>query len=172
MKLLFWASTAVTVGLAIYLILVAGPYLAAQANGLAPFDLRRSGYSSFEAKQFLDALSPEGAAFYLKVWWPLDTVFLLSLAIFAGLSIRSLYAGGAGMWGSAAKILPVGYVIFDFLENRKVAQMIRDGADALKEATVLSASLMTVMKFVVFYIIVALLLGGLLYRYRAGKSAT
>ncbi|NOX72261.1 MAG: hypothetical protein GXP03_01085 [Alphaproteobacteria bacterium] len=171
MRIFYWAITAITVGLAAYLILVAGPYLTGQAGGLAPFDLRRSGYSPFEAKQFLDALSPDGAAFYLKVWWPLDTVFLLALALFSGLSIRYLYQGGAGMWGSAAKLVPAAYILFDFImENRKVAEMIRGGAEALTEAEVLSAALMTEMKFVVFYLIVALLLGGVFYRYRAGKA--
>jgi hypothetical protein len=171
MKWLFWGTTAIMVVLAGYLILVAGPYLSEQAGGLAPFDLRRAGYSPFEAKQFLDALSPEGAAFYLNIWWPLDTVFLLALALFSGLSIRYLYQGGAGMWGSAAKLVPAAYILFDFMENRKVAEMIRGGAEALTEAEVLSAALMTEMKFVVFYLIVVLLLGGVFYRYRVGKSA-
>ena len=71
----FWLLFAAT--LSVYIVIVgwAIPMIAAEADGLTPFDMRPYGYSFDEARAFLSALTPRGVEIYLGPQQRLDTFY-------------------------------------------------------------------------------------------------
>jgi hypothetical protein len=169
-RMLFWLLTGAMLLVYGYLIFLIEPQLAAATGDLPLLDLRPGGYTPPEVLAYLNALGEAGRELYLSRWFPADTVFLILLALFFYFSIRHLFQGAAAYARMLGRVLPLAYVAVDFVENRRVAQMIRDGADALYENEVLLASLMTRTKFFVFAVLVAILLTGLWRAFRARKS--
>ena len=157
------------------LALVTLPHLQHLANGAAPFDLRRSGYSYEEARQFLDAIGEQGRAYYLNPELLLDTFFP---PLYAGLGALVLWwltmpgrlrAGATpAVWRWALIALPVAELIFDWGENACIAAMIWTWPD-LSPVLVRVSSVATRLKYAVVALtaisLVALAAAALLRRY-------
>ncbi len=167
MKLLYWAVLAIMAGLYAVLLLSTEPTLSAYTGGLPLFDLRPFGYSLADAREYLSALSRAGQSYYLTRWFALDMTFLMFLTVSFMSTLWQLYRRPALAWRVAIIVLPLLYGGFDAAENFRVAILVSGGVDGLTQANVAAASLMTQGKFVVFFILVAMVVAGLLRRFRA-----
>lgn len=154
----FWISLAVSA--AIYLIMVGWslPRISAAAGGLAPFDMRPSGYEPDEARTFLSALSEEGRGFYLSVQHRLDLVYppVLALTLALGLWIMAPVRAVIPLLVLVA--VPLLAMIADLAENWLVAQMLNTPPESLNDNLVAIASTATVLKSVMTTIAMTLLL--------------
>lgn len=142
----FWLVFAATLGVYLVMLLWTLPAITAAAGGLAPFDLRPSGYTFDEARAFLAALTSEGTTLYRKVQQRLDIAYPVLLAATLVLAILLLSPAGLGRWRwlLAATALPG--MVFDYLENASVAAMLDGGAAALTPELAAAASRWTVFK--------------------------
>ncbi len=142
----FWLVFAVTLGVYLVMLLWTLPAITAAAGGLAPFDLRPTGYSFDEARAFLAALTPEGTALYRTVQQRLDIAYPALLAATLVLAILLLSPSGLGRWRwlLAATALPG--MVFDYLENAAVAAMLDGGAAALTPELAQAANRWTLLK--------------------------
>ncbi len=138
---LFWFVVAVTLADYCVMIFWSIPKISAQAGGLTVFDMRPGGYSFDEAKTFLAALSPVGAAFYANVQHKLDAAYPALLALTLGWAILRLAPANWGQWRwlLAATTLPG--MVFDYRENLDVATMLKLGSEGITPAIVEAASL-------------------------------
>ncbi len=114
------------------------------AGGAMPFDMRPFGYGFDEAKAFLGALSPEGAAFYLNVQHRLDAAYPALLAATLFFAIRAL-APGAGPVPTLLAVVALPGAAFDYLENASVTAMLHAGASGLTPELAARASLWTLL---------------------------
>ena len=155
---LFWFVVAVTLAVYCVMIFWSIPKISAQAGGLTVFDMRPGGYSLDEAKAFLAALSPEGAAFYANVQHKLDTAYPALLALTLGWAILRLAPANWGLWRwlLAATALPG--MAFDYLENLDVSAMLKLGPNAIAPQLVEAASQNSQLKAVSTSISAAILL--------------
>ena len=117
------------------------PHLTAMAGGLVPFDLRPMGYSPNDARAFLGALGPDGAAYYLGVQQRLDTVFPALLALVLVISFRKLAPRKLGLTLGGLAVLAAA---FDYAENLAVRSMLQAGV--VTDAMAQRASAMTIAK--------------------------
>lgn len=163
-RISFWGLFSLT--LATYLTMLGWslPLVAGAAGGLAPFDMRPSGYGLADAHAFLAALSIEGAEFYVNVQQKLDIAYPGLIALTLLFAIAALLPGRIGPWRwvVAAIALPVG--AFDYLENHAVAQMLEAGAAGLTADLVAAASQWTVLKSTASAVAMSLVLALLLWR--------
>ncbi len=145
-RTVFWLLFATT--LAVYATMLAWtlPAITAAAGGLAPFDLRPSGYSYDEAKAFLTALSPEGKALYLNVQHKLDAAYPALLAATLFFAIAVLVPKAWGIWRWVIALIAIPGAVFDYLENIAVAVMLTTGADGLTPAMAATADRWTTAK--------------------------
>jgi hypothetical protein len=141
-SLLFAATLAVYVTMLAWTL----PAISAAAGGLAPFDLRPSGYTFDEAKAFLTALSPDGKALYLGAQHRLDAAYpaLLSATLFFAIAALTPTAWGSWRWVLALTAIPG--ALFDYLENAAVTVMLTAGADDLTPDMVATADRWTTSK--------------------------
>lgn len=148
-RILFWLLVAATVGVYLVMVLWTLPTISADADGLAPFDMRLGGYGFDEAKAFLAALSPDGTALYRDVQHRLDMAFPALIFGTLFLSIAALLPVGsmAGRVVLALLLLPV--AVFDWLENGAVSSMLAAGADGITPEVVAAASRWTLLKAIV-----------------------
>ena len=135
--LLFAAMTACYMVMLIWTL----PRLQTMAGGLVPFDLRPMGYTPDEARAFLGALGPDGAAYYLGVQQRLDTVYPALLALVLVFSFRKLAPGKPGL---ALAGLAIVAAVFDYAENLAVRSMLLAGD--VTDAMAQRASAMTIAK--------------------------
>ena len=121
---LFWLLVGVTLAVYGAIVLWSLPHVASAAGGLAPFDMRVTGYSFADALQFVTALTPEGRDFYLNVQQRLDLFYpaLESLTLFWSLAALLPRCWTFWRFAIAAAALPI--AVFDYLENHAVAAML------------------------------------------------
>jgi membrane protease YdiL (CAAX protease family) len=145
-RLMFWALFALTLSVYATMLAWSLPTVSAAAGGLPPFDMRPAGYTFAEARAFLAALTPDGAAFYAAIQQRLDIAYpaLIALTLFFAIAALAPKPAGRWRWALAATALPL--AIFDYLENHAVAGMIEAGASGLTPAMVEVASQWTVLK--------------------------
>jgi len=148
-RVLFGILAAATV--AVYLVMVSWslPYIAAQAGGQMPFDMRPGGYGFEEARAFLAALSPQGNAFYRDVQHRLDLFFPGLIAATLYFAIAALLPARLGRWRYVAALPVVLTAIFDWAENAGVSAMLAAGAEGVTREMVASASRWSVLKAIV-----------------------
>lgn len=143
---LFWILLALALAVYLVMVLWSLPFVAAQAGGLVPFDMRPTGYSAEEARAFLGALSDEGRVFYLGTQHLLDWFYPGLMGVVLAMAIVMLFAR-APVWlryGLAATaIIGAG---FDYLENARVAGMLRAAVVDVSDADIAAASQATVLK--------------------------
>jgi len=144
------AALALYVAMGVYTL----PYLAAEAGGLAMFDVRPFGYTHEEAVAYLRALSPRGRAFYLNVQHPIDTAFPPVLALATALAIaaltrpgnpRALHVPWAARFILLFVVCPL-MALLDLAENRMVAAMLRSDPAQIDASLTSLASVATVAK--------------------------
>lgn len=168
MKTLFWIMLGATSLLYLAMVLWSLPQISVSAGGLVPFDMRPTGYSTAEAREFLAALSPEGRAFYLGTQHLLDSIYpgLLGVTLALGLA---LVFGGWLRWVAIA--LAAIAAIADYLENVAVAGMLQGDAANVSDSMIEVASRWTMLKSGVSTVVFVLLLVGalrLLWQRRRG----
>ena len=142
---LFWFILALTLADYAIMALWSLPHLLS-FSGTPIFDVRFSGYSFEQARDILEALGPEGRAFYQNFQHPLDTAYPALLALSLGLAIFLLLPA---RWKAARLLLslvPLPGMIFDYMENADVAALLRTGPDAISPSMVAAASRNTVLK--------------------------
>jgi hypothetical protein len=146
-----------------------GARLGAQSAGLAPFDLRVTGYGLEDAKTYLAALTPAGTALYLGTIRFLDTVFPVTCTLALGIAIWHR-GRGLAVWlrGGLSLLAPL-YGALDLLENAATAGLLRAGPEAVTAADVARASMLTQAKFGVFGLAIAALLALLIRRQPGAK---
>jgi hypothetical protein len=142
-RYLFRLLLAVMFAVYLAMLLWSLPHLRATAGGLAPFDLRPAGYSLAEAQALLAALGAEGRNYYLTVQQSLDSAYPALLAVVLVLAFRALAPGWPGLGLSVLAVLGSG---FDYLENARVAVLLRAGPEAVTAEMVAAANRATVLK--------------------------
>jgi hypothetical protein len=134
--------------------------------------MRPGGYSYEEARAFLDAISPEGTAFYLGVQHRLDMVYPALLALSLAIGLTWAWKGAPRAILGLMLILTVAGAGFDYLENLWVGRMLAAGPEQVSPDTVSAASLMSVLKAGLTTVAFSLLLIGVARRgwrsWRAG----
>ena len=145
-RVLLWLLAAAT--LAVYLIMVAWtlPMISAGAGGLAPFDLRPTGYTFDEAKAFLSALTPDASAFYRDVQHRLDLFFPGLLGVTVYFAIAGLLPARLGRWRFVLPLPVALAALFDWAENAAVSRMLAAGAEGITPELVAEASRWSVLK--------------------------
>ncbi len=142
----FWVLFAATMGVCGTMLLWSLPAVSAAAGGLMPFDMRPGGYDATQARAFLVALSPDGAAFYRDVQHRLDIAYLALLAATLFFAFAALVPRRLGAWRWVVA-LPVWIIAgFDYAENAGVAAMLEAGAAGTTDDMVGRASRWTVLK--------------------------
>lgn len=148
------------------MLLITLPTISVFASGLAPFDVRPTGYSFEEATFFLTALSNPGRRYYLFYQLSLDVFYpaLLAIALIGFLS--GLAKNSGKKWGSvlmATSYLCVVGAVFDYLENLFIVRMLT--SPELSRLLVQTASWVTVTKSLVTVVVLTVLLIGICYHY-------
>ncbi len=139
----YWALLAVT--LAVYggMLGWSLPAIMRDAGGLMPFDLRPGGYTEEEARAFLAALGAEGRGLYLGAQQWLDLAYP---ALLAAVLIGAAWMLIRPFWLRLAVILlALGGMTADYLENARVAEMLRHDGSVPAEL-IAAASRATVAK--------------------------
>jgi len=131
--------------LAFYLLIVLWslPVISADADGLAPFDLRPFGYDLDAARAFLVALGEAGLAQYLGPQAVLDRVFPALLGVTLVLCFWQLFPR---RWAIGLGALALAGMWLDWQENIAVADLLKLGADGIDEEVVSIAALFTTLK--------------------------
>ena len=162
---IFWTIVAIAVIDYLVMVVWSLPYIANQAGGLMPFDVRPTGYSLEEAKAFVGALSTKGNVFYLSMQHMLDTVFPIMEAIAVGWGIFMLMPESRGVVRWVAVIPAIAGMVFDLLENRQVGVMLTTGAGDLTAEIVSRGSMFTITKSILVTVSFLILASLLLSRY-------
>ena len=158
---LFSAVLMIAAGLYATMLCWSLPTIMADSNGLYPFDLRPLGYSYNEARTFLLALDGDGRHFYQNVQLRLDTAFPLFAAMAIGWSIYRLGSLDAPHWRRTLALIALPGMIFDYLENHAISQMLDIGGTDLPHSLVAQASLFSQLKAVFSTISLLVLLAAL-----------
>ena len=143
MRLIFWLIFAVTMSVYLTMALWSIPYIASEANGLMPFDLRFIGYGYDDAAFFHEALSDQGQQFYLTVQHNLDAAYPGLMAVTLVMAFNELFQGATRYVTSAIAVLSAG---FDYLENAAVAVMLKSPLIDLSKEMVARADMWTMLK--------------------------
>jgi len=142
----YWLLLVVAMAFYFTMVLWSLPKISAAAGGLLPFDLRPGGYGHDEARAFLAALDPMASRFYLTVQHRLDLIYPPLLALVLGIALWALL-GRAPRWLKLlAMAAPALGMFFDWLENQRVAGMLRAGAEGVTRDMVAEASTASVLK--------------------------
>ena len=143
MQRAFWLSFVAAITIYLIMALWSVPFIAHQAGGQVPFDMRPMGYSLSDAQNFLGALSQDGRVFYLDVQQKLDIAYpaLLGLALILGLQLALRRP-----WGTVFGLVALMATAADYFENYIVAGMLQTPPDSLDAATVQVASFLTMSK--------------------------
>lgn len=146
MKRLFWTLFAIT--MAVYATIVAWslPQISAAAGGLVPFDMRPGGYTFEDARTFLGALSPDGAAFYETIQHRLDIFYPPLISLTLAWAIAALLPRGWGLWRWVIGALALPIAAFDYLENAAVSAMLHAGPAGLTPEMAAGACTWTIAK--------------------------
>ncbi|MEP2532015.1 hypothetical protein [Shimia sp.] len=158
MTKVFWGSFGAALLVYLVMVLWSLPFIAEQADGLVPFDMRPLGYTPEEARTFITALSEEGRVFYLDVQHMLDFIYP---ALLAAMLIIGLQLVFPRRWAMGLGFIALLGAASDYLENYMVSVMLTTPVDALSDNLVGLAQFWTLSKSAAATICsVALLFGG------------
>lgn len=156
----FWVLVAATLAVYLAMILWSLPFIAAEAGGLVPFDLRPTGYSVSEARVFLEALSDAGRDHYLVTQHMLDRFYPAMLGATLVFSFWLLIRR-ALIVGLAALPAILG-MVFDYIENARVTTLLT--GDAPTDMQIEAAHMATILKSGFSTVAFVLLLAAILFR--------
>jgi len=140
---IYWLVVAATVTNYLIMVLWSLPLISEMADGAVPFDMRPGGYSVEDSRLFLTVISDQGRDFYLNTQQLLDFLYPTLFSITVAIALVHLLPR---YWGWTLAILAIAAGVFDHLENRAVAVMLRLQPDALTENMVHTASNWTLAK--------------------------
>ncbi len=120
---------------------VAWTRLTPGAGGLAPFDLRVTGYSAQDVTDYLAVLTPDALAAYQGPIAAIDTFFPVALTLW----LWSLAVGGRRIAYLGAVVV-AGYLAADLMENAAVQRLLTTPM-LVDPDLAARASLLTVLKF-------------------------
>lgn len=141
-RLTYLALAAVVLALWALMVTVTGPAITKAAGGLAPFDLRITGYDLAQAQAFLSRISGPGRDLYLEAQLRLDTFFPVVLGLFLTWSFVALYPR---LPATLLAVVAMAGGGADLVENARVAVMLR--APEVTAEMVAAASQATVAKW-------------------------
>lgn len=145
MQKAFWTTFGAATVVYLTMVLWSLPYIAQEAGGLMPFDVRPMGYSVAEAQEFVSALSPAGRAFYLGTQHTLDIVYPALIGLVLVLGVQLLFKAPVS---SVLSIIALMASASDYLENYLIASVLSE-AGAMVDANLVNvASVLTVSKSV------------------------
>ena len=145
------------------------PKIEELSGGLRLLDMRLTGYSFAEAREFIAAIGEEGRALYLGLQFWLDMVFPPLLGAVLFFCYRRLFPGWTGL---VIGILSLTYVIVDYLENFAIAVMLRTGVDSLTVEMVATANQWTTTKWSLALVGIVTIIVGIALRLRLRFLAT
>ena len=163
MPRIFWFILVATLAPWLTMNLVTAPRIEELAGGLRLLDMRFTGYSFEEARDFIAAIGEEGAALYLGWQMWLDMIFPPLLGAVMFLLYRWLVPGWPGL---TAAIVSQSYVVVDILENLAISAMARAGADGVTPEMAALANQWTVTKWSLAIVGLAMLTVGIGMRLR------
>jgi hypothetical protein len=161
----YWILVAATLILYLVLVLWSLPIISAAAGGLVPFDLRPMGYSFENAKEFIDALSSDGMAFYLGTQHTLDLFYPAMMAAVLVIALWRLSRNWHRTVRFVLVVFPIMGMLADYLENSAVTRMLHAGVETITPEMVEISSRWTILKsgatavamvFVLGFLLVAL----------------
>jgi len=159
---LYWVLVAVTLAVYLAMLIWTLPAISAAAGGLAPFDLRPTGYSFEDAQAFLVALPSDSVKFYQNTQHRLDAIFPALVGAVLAIGLWQL----SRAWSVKVRLLlvmfPLAGAVSDYLENSAVAKMLVAGGDLITPEMVELSSNWTVLKSVANSFSMISLLGFLL----------
>jgi len=156
-RLAYWLVVAVTLGVYAAMLIWTLPGISAGAGGLAPFDMRPTGYSADDARAFLAVLSDDARQLYLGPQAMLDRAYPILLAVVLGGAIWMLFSASWLRWGLLGAV-GIG-MIADFVENARVAAMLAQVAP-VSDAMAQGACRATVVKSAASGIAIVAVLAG------------
>lgn len=160
---MFWVFVAAMLVPWLVMNLWTAPRIEELAGGARLLEMRLTGYSFEEARDFVAAIGDEGARFYLDVQLWLDMAFppLLGAVLFLG--YRWLFPG---LPGRVIGTISLGSIAVDYLENAAIAAMLRSGADGMTPQMVATANFWTTTKWSLAFVGAVTLLVGIALRLR------
>jgi len=170
--LLYWVLVVLTLGLYGTMVFWSLPLIAQNAAELIPFDMRPSGYNLQEARTFLEALTPEGKAFYRNTQLRLDAAYPAMLAVVLALGGMGLACGRWRWIGYIVVISAVLGAAADYVENTAIASILAIDPVLLTTVEVDFASRATLVKSGSTTIAMSLLLLLLVVRWMKRKRAS
>lgn len=139
----YWLLVVTTI--AIYLAMLFWALPKINLREAVPFDLRPTGYTFDEARNYLSSLDNDGRNFYLGIQQWLDTFFPAMLAVVLTGAFLTLKNSA---WGWLLSAFAFFGALFDYLENHAVGVMLRAWPDGVTREMADTASNWTVMKSV------------------------
>lgn len=168
MPRIFWLILTAMVAAWLSMTLWTAPRIEELSGGQRLLDMRFTGYSLDEVRDFVAAIGDEGAALYLGAQFWLDMIFPPLLGAVLFLLYRWLFPGLPGLIIGTVSLT---YVAVDMLENLAVATMLRAGADGLTSEMAAAASQWTTMKWSLSIVGLVTLIVGIALRLRRRSSA-
>jgi hypothetical protein len=134
------------------------PLIRANTGTMNIFDLQAKGYTLAYAKAFISAMGAGGKNVYLKAQLPLDFVYpAVYTLLYLGLAQKIFRKQLAPVFAATAVLC-----ISDYLENSMTIVMLV--SNELTVPVVAAASVFTVTKTILLYLVTCTLLLGALYR--------
>lgn len=147
------------VALYVALTVVQMIYFGAPFGASAAPDLRMTGYSAQQVRDFLDAIGPEGRAAFFGVFRNLDTLFPPVLAMTLVIVFKALKPEFGKRAIGLFSLLALSYLAADLIENKFLGDL-EHGPDFVD--TALAANMMTQVKYGILGVIVLCLLAAAL----------
>lgn len=144
------------------------PRIEEMAGGLHLLEMRFTGYSLDDVREFVAAIGDDGVGLYLGVQLWLDMIFPPLLGAVLFLCYRRLFHGLPGLIIGAFTLV---YVVVDYFENAAMAAMLRAGADGLTPEMAATASKWTITKWSIALVGLVTLIIGIARSLRRRSSA-
>lgn len=144
MPRVFWIVLSAMFATWLAMNLWSAPMIEEMSGGLRLLDMRLTGYSFAEARDFVTATGEEGVALYLGPQLWLDRMFPPLLGAVLFFCYRSLFPGRAGLVVGA---LSLTFVLVDYLENLALLTILRAGPNSMTPEMVAMANQWTTTKW-------------------------
>ena len=168
MPRIFWPVLAATLAAWLSMNFWTVPRIEETAGGLRLLDMRFTGYSYSDVRDFVAAIGEEGTSLYLGAQYWLDMLFPPLLGVVIFLFFRWLFPGLPGL---TIGTISLSYVAADILENLAIAAMLRAGAGGLTPQMAAKASQWTTFKWGFALLGLVMMLIGIALRLRRRFSA-
>lgn len=168
MPRIFWPVFAATLAAWLCMNLWSLPRIEEMADGLRLLDMRFTGYSFEDVRDFVAAIGAEGVALYLGPQMWLDMIFPPLLGAVLFMTNRWLFPGLPGLIIGAVSLT---YVVTDILENLAITAVLRAGADGVTQEMAATAHRWTTTKWSLAIVGLVLLFVGIALRLRRRWTA-